>query len=119
MTNPPEKSQSVPPEDKARSDSTLRDQWDAESERTLDESALRDDPEWLEAIGPEDQSRREVARNLQDDGWGLRGEDDFVSDPTGEADMPGWVDDDYDDEDEDAFDDEQDEIEGGDDKFYR
>ncbi len=118
---PPEKSQpsATPKDDPRQLEPTLQDQWDAEAERSIDESALRGTPEWLEAIGPEDQPVREIEQHLQDDGWGMRGEDDFVSDPTGEADMPGWVDDDYDDEIVDELDDEEAELESGDDKFYR
>lgn len=74
----------------------MHDQWEQETDRTLDESALRRKPDWLEAIGDEDEGER-IEDNLEEQ-WSLRGEDDFVSNPTGESDMPNWVDDDYDDE---------------------
>jgi hypothetical protein len=76
--------------------SRLRAEWDKEANRELDESALRRKPDWLEAIGDEDEGER-VEANLEEQ-WGIRGEDDYVSDPTDTADMPNWVDDDYDDD---------------------
>ena len=74
----------------------LQDEWDREADRVLDESQLRRKPDWLEAIG-DDEDTQPIERNIADH-WKLQGEDDFVSDPTGAADMPTWVDDDYDDE---------------------
>ncbi len=78
------------------SESRLRRKWDKEANRRLNENDLRRKPDWLEAIGDEDEDER-VEANLRDE-MSLRGEDDFVSDPTGAADVPTWVDDDYDDE---------------------
>jgi hypothetical protein len=77
-------------------DFALHDEWDKEADRILDESALRRKPDWLEAIG-DDEDTEPIEINIREN-WKLRGEDDYVSDPTGAADMPNWVDDDYDDE---------------------
>ena len=74
----------------------LQDEWDEEADRVLDESQLRRKPDWLEAIG-DDEDTEPVERNIAEN-WKLQGEDDYVSDPTNPADMPDWVDDDYDDE---------------------
>lgn len=77
--------------------SPLRDEWEAEADRSIDESALRRRPDWIESIGDEDETQGRIERNIRDE-WERRGEDDFVSDPTAPSDMPGWVGDDYDDE---------------------
>src|SRR5215813_893362 len=73
----------------------LQEEWEHESERTINESELRDRPDWIKAIGDEDESPRRIEADLQEYGFELRGEDDYVSDPTNDADSPGWVDDDY------------------------
>ena len=75
---------------------SLHDEWDKEADRILDESELRRKPDWLEAIG-DDEDTEPIETNIREN-WKLRGEDDYVSDPTSAADMPTWVDDDYDDE---------------------
>ena len=80
-----------------RKASTLRDQWEEEADWILDEGELRRKPDWLEAIGDEDEDDGRIETNIKDE-WQLQGEDDFVSNPTAESDMPDWVDDDYDDE---------------------
>jgi hypothetical protein len=93
------KNQAGSPADQAKDDprARLREEWDREAARNhLDENALRRKPDWLEAIGDENDEER-VEANLRDE-MSIRGEDDFVSDPTGAADMPTWADDDYDDE---------------------
>lgn len=77
-------------------DFEMHDEWDKEGDRVLDESKLRRKPDWLEAIG-DDEDTEPIEINIREN-WKLRGEDDYVSDPTGAADMPNWVDDDYDDE---------------------
>jgi hypothetical protein len=77
-------------------DFELHDEWDKEADQILDESALRRKPDWLEAIG-DDEDTEPIEINIREN-WKLRGEDDYVSDPTSAADMPTWVDDDYDDE---------------------
>ena len=74
----------------------LQDDWDKEGDRILDETKLRRKPDWLEAIG-DDEDTQPIEMNIREN-WKLRGEDDYVSDPTSAADMPTWVDDDYDDE---------------------
>jgi hypothetical protein len=74
----------------------LHDEWDKEADRILDESKLRRKPDWLEAIG-DDEDTQPIEANIREN-WNLRGDDDYVSDPTDAADMPDWVDDDYDDE---------------------
>lgn len=84
----------------ADNDFTLQDEWTKETEQTIDESALRRKPDWLEAIGDEDEDAERIEQNLRDE-WEGRGEDDFVSDPTAASESPDWVDDDYDDENED------------------
>ena len=63
----------------------------------LTKSKLRGEAEWVEEIGDEDENQKLTEQNLQDYGWDLVGEDDFVSDPTGEADLPTWLNDDYED----------------------
>jgi hypothetical protein len=80
-----------------RKGSALRDQWEAEADWILNETELRRKPDWLEAIGDEDEDGQRIETNIKDE-WQLQGEDDYVSDPTAESDMPDWVDDDYDDE---------------------
>jgi len=85
-------------QDSIHNDYTLQDEWTAEADQTIDESELGGKPEWLEAISDEDDTEP-IELNLRDYGWSLRGEDDFVSDPTTPSEMPDWVDDDYDDED--------------------
>jgi hypothetical protein len=82
----------------ASHDPSLQEEWDREGRRTINESALRGRPDWVKAIGDEDEDPERIDQNLQAYGWDLLGEDDFVSDPTGESDSPTWVDDDYDDE---------------------
>ena len=77
-------------------DFALHDKWDEEADRILDESQLRRKPDWLEAIG-DNEDTQPIEVNIREN-WKLRGEDDYVSDPTSAADMPTWVDDDYDDE---------------------
>ena len=79
-----------------KKDFVMHDEWDEEADRILDESKLRRKPDWLEAIG-DDEDTEPIEANIRES-WKLRGEDDYVSDPTGEADSPTWVDDDYDDE---------------------
>ena len=79
-----------------KKDFEMHDEWDKEGNRVLDESQLRRKPDWLEAIG-DDEDTQPIEMNIREN-WKLRGEDDYVSDPTGAADMPTWVDDDYDDE---------------------
>src|SRR5258706_12779438 len=77
-------------------DFEMHDEWDKEGNRILDESKLRRKPDWLEAIGDDDDTEP-IEINIREN-WKLRGEDDYVSDPTSAADSPTWVDDDYDDE---------------------
>jgi len=57
-----------------------------------DEEGLRDYAPWLEAIGPEDMDRDLVMEELEDYGFEQMDEDDFVSNPTQESDMPDWTD---------------------------
>lgn len=87
----------------------LQKEWDREAQRTINESALRKRPEWIEAIGDEDENPTLVEEDLREYGFELRGEDDYVSDPTNEADSPGWVDDDYDDEFQDKLEEREEE----------
>jgi hypothetical protein len=89
---------------------TLQNEWGKEAEQTIDETALRRKPDWIEAIGDEDEDDGRIEQNLRDE-FERRGEDDYVSDPTTEADSPDWVDDDYDDEDGDEDDNELDNLE--------
>jgi hypothetical protein len=84
-------------QDTVNNDYTLHEEWDQEADRTIDESRLRTKPDWLEAIGDEDEDDGRIEQNVRDE-WERRGEDDFVSDPTAASDNPDWVDDDYDDE---------------------
>ncbi|MEO8610891.1 MAG: hypothetical protein ABI690_23540 [Chloroflexota bacterium] len=79
-----------------KKDFEMHDEWNQEANRILDESKLRRKPDWLEAIGDEEDTEP-IEANIREN-WKLRGEDDYVSDPTGTADAPNWVDDDYDDE---------------------
>jgi hypothetical protein len=81
----------------ARNDFTLQDEWAKEADQTIDESALRRKPDWIEAIGDEDEDDNRIEQNLRDE-FERRGEDDYVSDPTTSADSPDWVNDEYDDE---------------------
>jgi hypothetical protein len=84
-------------QDTVNNDYTLQEEWDQESRRTIDESRLRTKPDWLEAIGDEDEDVKRIEQNVRDE-FERRGEDDYVSDPTAASDHPDWVDDDYDDE---------------------
>jgi hypothetical protein len=84
-------------QDIVNNDYTLHEEWDREADRTIDESRLRTKPDWLEAIGDEDEDNGRIEQNIRDE-WERRGEDDFVSDPTAPSDHPDWVSDDYDDE---------------------
>lgn len=88
----------------------LREQWEKESNRNLNESALRDRPEWMKAIGDEDEHPKRIEADFEAYGWEMQGEDDYVSDPTSESDMPGWVADDYDDEHQDKLKKRQDDV---------
>jgi hypothetical protein len=111
------------PNDPTFRDESLHAEWDKEASRTIDESALRGRPEWIEAIGDEDEDQDRIEQDLQDYGWDLLGEDDFVSNPTSEADMPTWLSDDYDDEYLKHLEEQQDELTSGgdtrdDDGFY-
>jgi hypothetical protein len=63
----------------------------------LDENAFRDKASWVEDIGPEDLSIERKMDNLHDYGFDYMGEDDFVSNPTTESDMPTWSEDNKDD----------------------
>lgn len=96
-------------QDSINNDFTLREAWDKEADQTIDESALRPKPDWIEAIGDEDEDESRIEQNLRDE-FERRGEDDYVSDPTSAADSPDWVDDDYDDEDGDEDDNELDNL---------
>lgn len=51
----------------------------------------REDPDWFESIGPEDESDEVIAENLRDYGFNQMDEDDFESDPVGPSDMPEWT----------------------------
>ncbi len=86
------------PKDDPIAHDRLENDWEKESCRTINESKLRGEPEWVEEIGDENENPQRTEQNLQDYGWDLVGEDDFVSDPTGEADSPTWLDDDYEDD---------------------
>jgi len=68
----------------------------ADEEKTVDED--RDYAEWVEEIGPEEMDRKIVVENLEDYGWEVMGEDNWVSEPTMESDMPDWLEDDDEDE---------------------
>ena len=92
-------------QDSVNNDFTLQEEWAKESDQTIDESELRRKPDWIEAIGDEDEDDGRIEQNLRDE-FERRGEDDYVSDPTTAADSPDWVDDDYDDE-NDAEDDNE------------
>ena len=92
-------------QDSIHNDFTLQEEWAAEADQTIDESELRRRPDWIEAIGDEDEADRPIEQNIEEN-WQLYGEDDYVSDPTTVSESPDWVDDDYDDED-DAEDDNE------------
>jgi hypothetical protein len=92
-------------QDSIRNDFTLQEEWAKEADQTIDESALRRKPDWIEAIGDEDETDGRIEQNLRDE-FERRGEDDYISDPTTASESPDWVDDDYDDED-DAEDDNE------------
>ena len=59
--------------------------------RTTPPPDYREDPDWFDAIGPEDESDEVVAENLDDYGFNQMDEDDFESDPVGPSDMPDWT----------------------------
>lgn len=63
----------------------------------LDENAFRDTADWVEDIGPEDMSVERKMENLQEYGFDIMGEDDFVSQPVMPSDMPDWTEDNRDD----------------------
>jgi hypothetical protein len=54
-------------------------------------SDLREDPDWFDAIGPENEDPEIVADHLNDYGFNQMDEDDFESDPVGPADSPDWT----------------------------
>jgi hypothetical protein len=64
---------------------------------SLDENAFRDKASWIEDIGPEDMPVEEKMEQLHDYGFDYMGEDDFVSNPTMDSDMPTWAEDNKDD----------------------
>lgn len=62
-----------------------------EPKNTTPPPNYREDPDWFEAIGPEDESDEVVAENLNDYGFNQLDEDNFESDPVGPSDMPDWT----------------------------
>ena len=62
-----------------------------EPKHTAPPADLREDNDWFEAIGPEDESDEVVAENLNEYGFNQMDEDDFESDPVGPSDMPSWT----------------------------
>jgi len=94
-------------QDSIRNDFTLQEEWTKDADQTIDESALRRKPDWIEAIGDEDENDGRIEQNLRDE-FERRGEDDYVSDPTMTSESPDWVDDEYDDEDDTEDDNGQD-----------
>lgn len=62
-----------------------------EPKNTTPPPGYREDPDWFEAIGPEEESDEVVAENLNDYGFNQMDEDDFESDPVGPSDMPDWT----------------------------
>ena len=79
----------IPDEDPNELDPELVNSPDDDEE---DEEGLREYAPWLEAIGPEDMDRDLVMEELEDYGFEQMDEDDFVSNPTQEGDMPDWTD---------------------------
>lgn len=84
-----------PPPDRRKPD--IPNRWEDEEIPTIDESALRGRPEWVERIGDEEEDPRRIDQNLREE-WGRLDEDDFVSSPVSESDSPDWTDKEYDDE---------------------
>lgn len=72
--------------DKKRDDKRME-----EPDKTAPPPNLREDPDWLESIGPEDASEETVIQNLNDYGFNQMDEDDFESDPVAPSDMPSWT----------------------------
>lgn len=51
----------------------------------------REDPDWFEKIGPEDEDPRVIEENLEEYGFNQMDEDNFESDPVAPSDQPDWT----------------------------
>mgnify|MGYP006902094076 CR=1 FL=1 len=60
-------------------------------EESIDENELRDEPEVMERIGPEDADAEEVMENMEAYGYERMDAGSFPSSPTNQADQPGWM----------------------------
>ena len=69
----------------------MSDREPREPKSTAPPEDLREDPDWFEAIGDEDESDEVIAENLEEYGFNQMDEGNFESDPVGPSDMPDWT----------------------------
>lgn len=86
----------------------LQEKWDREAQQTVNELNHYESMEQIEAVGDAGENSKRAEEDFETYGWEMRGEDDYVSDPTGEADMPTRATDHYDDEAQDKLKKQQD-----------
>lgn len=73
------------------SDDIQRDPTKSDAPRQLDEAELRDNAEYLEAIGDEEAEDQAVEEGLEQYGIDQMDDSHFESEPTAAADNPDWM----------------------------
>jgi len=64
---------------------------DLPPEENIDETELREEPEVIERLGPEDASAEEVMDGMEQYGYERMDAGSFPSSPTNQADQPDWM----------------------------